>query len=174
MTQRSPISGPTLQRADGSKVPPFDPHADKAAGELLVADQRLLGFLMKIGKLERREAEAARNACLTDRISAIEFLSSGVPEEEQKLAEAIAQGLSLPLLRLDTVNIDEWAADFVDEATANRFALIPVSVDDETITLAMANPFDQEAIKYVEFATERRVRRPVAARSDILDAVSRA
>ncbi len=127
---------------------------------------------MKIGKLERREAEAARNACQTDRISAIEFLSSGAPEQEQKLAEAIAQGLGLPLLRLDTVSIDEWAADFVDEATANRFALIPVSVDDETITLAMSNPFDQEAIKYVEFATERRVRRAVAARSDILEAVS--
>jgi type IV pilus assembly protein PilB len=173
MTQRSPISGPTPQRTDGSKVAQLDPQADKApAGEALVADQRLLGFLMKIGKLERREAEVARNACQTERISAIEFLSSGALEQEQKLADAISQGLGLPLLRLDTVCIDEWAADFVDEATANRFALIPVSVDDETITLAMANPFDQEAIKYVEFATERRVRRAVAARSDILEAVS--
>ena len=143
MTQRPSGSGPTPQRTDGSKGVPLDPHGEKApATEILVSEQRLLGFLTKIGKLERREAEAARNACQVGRISVIEFLASGDPLQEQKLAEAIAGGLGLPLLKLDTVSIDEWAADFVDEATANRFALIPVSVDDETITLAMANMFD--------------------------------
>jgi type IV pilus assembly protein PilB len=173
MTQRPSGSGPTPQRTDGSKGVQLDPRGEKApATEILLSEQRLLGFLTKIGKLERREAEAARNACQVGRISVIEFLASGDPLQEQKLAEAIAGGLGLPLLKLDTVSIDEWAADFVDEATANRFALIPVSVDDETITLAMANPFDQEAIKYVEFATERRVRRAVASRGDILQAAS--
>ncbi|HSD09794.1 MAG TPA: ATPase, T2SS/T4P/T4SS family [Candidatus Binatia bacterium] len=151
----------------------LDPHTEKSAPiETLVADQRLLGFLMKIGKLDRAEAEAARHTCQAQRTSAIEFLAYGEPHREHELAAAIAQGLGLPLLRLDAGSVDEWAADFVDEATANRFALIAVSADDETITLAMANPFDQEAIKYVEFATGRRVRRAVAPRGDILEALS--
>ena len=127
---------------------------------------------MKIGKLDRREAEAARNACQAKGASAIELLASGDPQHEEDLAAAIAHGLGLPLLKLATVSIDEWAADLVDEATATRFALIAVGADDETVTLVMANPFDQEAIKYVEFATERRVRRAVGARGDILQAVS--
>ena len=173
MTPRPPGLASRPQRTNGAKVAQLDSHAGKSpVSESLVADQRLLGFLMKIGKLDRREAEAARNACQAEGASAIEFLASGDPQHEENLAAAIAHGLGLPLLKLATVSIDEWAADLVDEATATRFALIAVGADDETVTLVMANPFDQEAIKYVEFATERRVRRAVGARGDILQAVS--
>jgi type IV pilus assembly protein PilB len=173
MTQRPPGSGSTPGRKDASPSARSDAHAEKAAVSTTPpADQRLLRFLTKIGKLDSLDAEAAKKACQGERVSAVEFLTSGEPEREQELAEAIAKGLGLPLLKLDTVTIDEWAADFVDEATANRFALVAVSADDETITLAMANPFDQEAIKYVEFATERRVRRAVAGRGEILETVS--
>jgi type IV pilus assembly protein PilB len=138
-----------------------------------LADSRLLGFLVKAGKLERSEAEAAKAGHESHGVSVIDFLAEDHLSEAE-IAEAIAQGLGLPLLRLASTHIDEWAADLVDEAVANRFAMIAVTADEETVTLAMANPFDQEAIKFVEFASGRRVRRAVATYSEILDAIAKA
>jgi type IV pilus assembly protein PilB len=135
------------------------------------ADQRLLGFLVKIGKLDRAAAEAIKNDCQKQRVSVVERLTSDGQFSEDELAESVAAGLGFPLLPLSTTNIDEWVVDFVDEKTAARLSLLAVAADDETVTLAMANPFDQEAIKSVEFASGRRVRRTVAKRSEILQAI---
>jgi type II secretory ATPase GspE/PulE/Tfp pilus assembly ATPase PilB-like protein len=136
-----------------------------------LADRRLLGFLVKAGKLERSEAEVAVHR--SQGVSVIDFLAEGHLTEAE-IAESVARGLGLPLIRLSNARIDEWAADLVDEAAANRFALIAITADDEIVTLAMANPFDQEAIKFVEFATGRRVRRAVATYSEILDTIAKA
>jgi len=149
-TQRAPVDGPKSVSA---------------------ADQRLLGFLVKIGKLDRGAAEAIKNDCQKQKLSVIEFLASDGRLSEDEVAQSVAAGLGAPLLPLATTKIDEWVVDFVDEKTAARLSLLAVSADDETVTLAMANPFDQEAIKSVEFASGRRVRRAVARRSEILRAI---
>ena len=159
---------------NGFKVTPIERRGDRQPPRPVApADQRLIGFLVKAGKLERAEAEPVKAACETLGISAIEYVCRDRLSETE-VAEAIAHGLGLPFLRLAEARVDEWAVDLVDEPTASRFALLAVAADEETVTLAMANPFDQEAIKYVEFACGRRVRRAVAMRSEILPAVTHA
>jgi len=167
-----PAGAATPRRVDGSKVTHFEsrPETQKP---LAAADQRLLGFLVKVGKLERSQAEATKVDCQTRGVSAIEALC---PERlaELEVAQAVALGLALPYLQLAAARVDEWAVDLVDEATASRFALLAVAADEESVTLAMANPFDQEAIKSIEFTSGRRVRRAIALRSEILHAVAEA
>ena len=139
-----------------------------------LADDRLLGFLAKAGKLGRAAMEAAKNACQSRGVSALEFLAEGGTLSAEQIASALADGLGLRWLRLTTMSIDEWVAELVDETSAARFGLLPVAAEDDSVTVAMANPFDQEAIKYVEFATGRRVRRAVCTRADLRQALPKA
>jgi type II secretory ATPase GspE/PulE/Tfp pilus assembly ATPase PilB-like protein/FixJ family two-component response regulator len=147
---------------------------DKSPAGFTPADQRLLGFLARAGKLERAAAEAARAACAASGRSAFEFIAAETALSEADVARALAEGLGFPLVDLKQVQADEWVADLVDESICERYALIASAADDETVTLVMANPFDQEAIKFVEFATGRRVRRAIGVRSAILREVARA
>jgi len=145
----------------------------QAAAALTAADQRLLGYLVRVGKLTQAESDAAKAACQSAATSALEFLAAEGRVSENEIAQAVAQGLGLPLLELASPQVDEWVAGLIEESVAQRFALVAVGADDETLTLVMANPFDQEAIKFVEFATSRRVRRAVAPRSEILRVIAR-
>ncbi|MBI2962314.1 MAG: Flp pilus assembly complex ATPase component TadA, partial [Deltaproteobacteria bacterium] len=155
------------------KVTPIDGKAEPRSTPLGTADQRLLGFLVKAGKMDRGEAEAAKTACEAQGLSLIEFIVTGNRLSDHEVADSLAQGLGLPRLRLEAVQVDEWVAGLVDQPTATRAGLVAVSADEETVTLAMVNPFDLDAIKYVEFSSGRRVRRAVAARSEILDTIGR-
>ena len=146
---------------------------DKSPAGFTPADQRLLGFLARAGKLDRAAAEAARAACAASGRSAFEFIAAETELREADVARALAEGLGFPLVDLKQVEADEWVAALVDESICERYALIASAADDETVTLVMANPFDQEAIKFVEFATGRRVRRAVGVRSAILREVAR-
>ncbi len=156
------------------KVTPIDGKTEPRSTPLAVADQRLLGFLVKAGKMDRGEAEAAKTACEAQGLSLIEFVVTANRLSDHDVADALAQGLGLPRLRLEAVQVDEWVAGLVDQATATRAGLVAISADAETVTLAMANPFDQDAIKYVEFASGRRVRRAVASRSEIIETIAQA
>jgi len=171
-TSKWGASAVALNRVDRPRDKEPRPEKRPAAVPSL-ADGRLLGFLVKAGKLERSDADAARTAHESHGVSIIDFLAEEHLSEAD-IAEAIANGLGLPLLKLANAALDEWAVDLVDEAAANRFAIVAVKADEETVTLAMANPFDQEALKFVEFATGRRVRRAVSTYSDILDAIAKA
>ena len=157
-----------LKQPGGSR-----PSRDKTPAGFTAADQRLLGFLARAGKLDRSAAEAARAACAATGRPTFEFLAAETALSEADVARVLAEGLGFPLVDLTQVQVDEWVADLVDEAICDRYALIATAADDETVTLVMANPFDQEAIKFVEFATGRRVRRAIGVRTDILREVAR-
>jgi len=141
---------------------------EKAPTAFTAADQRLLGFLARVGKLTPSEVEAAKTACRGSGVSALHFLAEETALPENEVAQTVAQGLGLPLVDLATLQVDEWVASLIEEGVAQRFALVAIGADDETLTLVMANPFDQEAIKFVEFATSRRVRRTVGTRSPLV------
>jgi len=168
----NPATQPHGRRLESAKVARLE-RRDASTPRPVAADQRLIGFLVKAGRLERGEAEAAKKACHEQNVCAIDYLSRELLSEAD-IAQAVAHGLGLPFVRFGPSRVDEWAVDLVDEPTASRFAVLAVAADDETLTLAMANPFDQEAIKYIEFASGRRVRRTVAPRSEILHAIAQA
>jgi hypothetical protein len=103
---------------------------DKSPAGFTPADQRLLGFLARAGKLERAAAEAARAACAASGRSAFEFIAAETELRESDVARALAEGLGFPLVDLKQVQADEWVADLVDESICERYALIASAADD--------------------------------------------
>lgn len=100
----------------------------------------------------------------------LEILQTGATEEEVLLSnnlaseEDVAKAKSIlyniPFINLGQVPISPEALALLPQSVAERFSVIPVSVDKEKklLSLAMADPLDLAAIEFVEKKTGMRIR----------------
>jgi type IV pilus assembly protein PilB len=107
----------------------------------------------------------------------------GTPEEdviaslhivnEERLAEAKAKILGVPYISLETTSFSPQALGLVPQAVVQRFNLIPFLYDDrsKTISIAMGNPADLEALSFVQQKTGLNVRAFAAAPNAVQAAI---
>jgi type IV pilus assembly protein PilB len=74
-------------------------------------------------------------------------------------------------MRLDPQDAAPEAVRMLNPKMARRHVCVPIRADDDTITLAMANPLDLVAIEDLVRVSERRVNVVVAPESEILAAI---
>ena len=86
---------------------------------------------------------------------------------------ALAEASGADLVTLDDVVSSELAVRLVPERLARRHLVVPLQVDNRTLTYATCRPFDGEAEGDLVFASGRRVRLVVATRTAVLDAIDR-
>jgi type IV pilus assembly protein PilB len=103
--------------------------------------------------------------------SVIESLNV-VPAE--KFAEAKAKILDIPFVSLDNVSFSPQALGFVPRAVAERFAVIPFAYDEktETLSVAMANPVDLEAVTFVREKTGQNIKAFAASVPEVERAIN--
>ena len=95
-----------------------------------------------------------------------------VPEE--KLTEAKAVVLGIPYISLSTVSFSPQAMGLIPKSVAERFNLIPFMYDDKTKTLsiAMGNPVDLDAISFVKQKTGVNIKTFAASVIEVTNAIS--
>ena len=103
--------------------------------------------------------------------SAIDAVVAAGALSDAELARVVAEELHLPLVDLSLLQPMEGGAGIVDEATAQRFALVPVRRSEDHLVVAMANPLDNEALKRLEFSTGLGIRPVVTSRGQIFTAI---
>ena len=84
---------------------------------------------------------------------------------------ALSEQLEVPLVQLEgppavSADTEKLAPRFL-----RQFRCLPYSLDDHTVTLAMADPLDIETIAVVQQCTGLKVRPVLAAEQEILDAL---
>jgi len=89
----------------------------------------------------------------------------------KKLVEIKGRVLGLRVIDLSSFPIPAEAATSIPEALAREHRLIPVVKREGTITLAMADPLDIDAIDAVERHSGCRVETVLSSESDIRDAI---
>ena len=92
---------------------------------------------------------------------------------EIELAEALADAYGLHAVDLVSYPIDAAAAAKIPVALARRHRVLGISVDDEEIVVAVADPGDVLALDDVRAATGLTVRPVVAARDELNKAIDR-
>lgn len=92
---------------------------------------------------------------------------------EDKLAETKAKMLGVPYISLESTSFSPQALGFVSQAVVQRFNLIPFMYDDRTKTLsiAMANPVDLDAISFVRQKTGLNIKAFAASPSSVRQAI---
>jgi general secretion pathway protein E len=142
-----------------------------------VTDEQLdaLGdILVRQGNCDHRTLDRARRVATESdqRLDAV-LIQLGLVSE-RGLAEAYASLLSVPITAIDRypsnepVLPDRLSAEFLRHARA-----VPLAADDETLTLAAADPLDPFTQAAIAVATGRRVRLEVAVPIELETALNR-
>jgi type IV pilus assembly protein PilB len=92
---------------------------------------------------------------------------------EVELAEALAQSYGLNSVDLVGYPIDAAATAKIPVSLARRHRMLGISIDDDEIVVAVADPGDVLALDDVRVATGLSVRPVVAARDELLKAIDR-
>ncbi len=88
-----------------------------------------------------------------------------VPEEA--IAEAFAERMKVPRVRVETFLLDEEALRKVPERLARKLECLPLAIEGRVLVVAMVNPIDYRAIQDLEFAAALSVRPVVATLSEV-------
>ena len=85
--------------------------------------------------------------------------------------KALAETLQIRFVDLALVNTDPAAARAIPPGILHRARVIPVSLEDNRLLLAMANPLDFETLDYIRILTGKEVERAVCTESDLEAAI---
>jgi type IV pilus assembly protein PilB len=93
---------------------------------------------------------------------------------EDDLAKARAKLLGIPFITLMTTAFSPQALSYLPQAVVERFKLIPFAYDDKakTLSIAMANPVDLDAISFVSQKTGLTIKSFAASPSDVDASIS--
>lgn len=86
----------------------------------------------------------------------------------KSLMEWFADRYHLPTLDLDTVTPDPHLLDFIDFRLMHRYWVLPISLQDGNLQLAMANPTDFKAVDDIRFNSGLQVS-PILVEADKLN-----
>lgn len=122
-----------------------------------VINEEQLGYLLERQKeTKKRLGEVA--------------VEEGLATEDQ-IAMALAKQLRIPFISLQSVVIDEEVVKLIPEGMARSLKVIPLFKVGRSITVAMADPTDSEAIKELRFVTGYDIDPVVAKHDEILGAI---
>jgi len=93
---------------------------------------------------------------------------------ERQLGRAIAERYRLDFLELSEFEIDPEAVHVIGDAEMRRYDAVPVAfTEDGALVVAMIDPADWLAAEEMAQLTGRRIRRAVAAPSEVIELISR-
>ena len=136
--------------------------------------ERALGdSLVQTGKLDPRGLERAFRLRSSTPESLIELLPRLGLISERDLAEAIAEQLDLPLVGPRDYPDFPVLEDKISARYLRDAHVLPLSVDADGISLAMADPLDRFAIDAVRLITQQSVKPRVAVPAELEAAIDR-
>ncbi|MBK4348423.1 GspE/PulE family protein [Lacisediminihabitans changchengi] len=108
----------------------------------------------------------------TEELAIVGLVDRGVLSDAQ-VASARAAQAGLPFVELLDFPIDRTAITLVPALLCRRHDLLPITVNGETLTVAMADPGDVFALDDIRAATRMHIAVVVAERQDLRNAMNR-
>ena len=92
---------------------------------------------------------------------------------EEEIALALTAQYAFPYLPLDNYELDPTLTELIPEPVARQYCLITVDRIGNSLTLAMADPSNIQAIEDIELLTKCVVQTFVSTPSDIVKAIEK-
>jgi hypothetical protein len=148
--------------------------ASRVAGPCRTGDAALLAFLKEkttfvdSEKAGVMESKALREGLALDAAGvALSYFS------EDQLVNALTQECWVPHLKVDKYEIRKKALDTVAQEDAVHYGVFPVDKLGSLLTLAMVNPLDADTIRALESKTGLDIKKVVATRNEVNQAIDR-
>ena len=133
----------------------------------------LLDLLYAEHIITREQYDEVKVKSATDGLSPAVILQSMHTVPEEIISEAQAKLLGVSYISLQSLAFSPQAISFLPQSVVERFNLVPFSYDEKTKTLsiAMANPVDLDAIAFVREKTGLNIKSFAAAPSQVTAAI---
>lgn len=92
---------------------------------------------------------------------------------EDQVTEALAEQWGMPVINLTETNIPPQVLEIVPETMAEIYKIMPVSLRDDTLTVAMADPQNVAALDDLRNFLGHEVRGAVSSLADVEEAIAR-
>lgn len=92
---------------------------------------------------------------------------------EEQIAQAITIQYGFPYLPLSNYEMDEGAIKLIPENVVRQYCLIPIDKIGNTVTIAMADPLNMQAIEDIELITGSSIQIFVSTATDIKKAIDK-
>jgi type IV pilus assembly protein PilB len=92
---------------------------------------------------------------------------------EEHIAQSITAQYGFPYLPLDTLDIEPGIVDLIPEQVARQYCVIPIDRIGKSLTIAMANPLNIQAVEDIEMITKCSIQTFVSTETDISAAIER-
>lgn len=110
--------------------------------------------LISAGKVSQQAAEAAFKKAATNRTPFITELSHSGEISALEIAETISTMFSTPLLDLNAIDTQQLPRELLDQKISNTYRVLALSKRGNRITVATADPTQQEAAEQIKFTTQ--------------------
>ena len=90
---------------------------------------------------------------------------------EEQIAQVITLQYGFPYLPLSNYEMDEAMMRLIPENVARQYCLIPIDKIGDTVTIAMADPLNTQAIEDIELVTGSSIQIFVSTATDIKKAI---
>jgi type IV pilus assembly protein PilB len=87
---------------------------------------------------------------------------------EEEIAQALSIQLGIPFVELKQTPVEPQAIDLIAEKVARKHLILPISIEQKDLHLAMSDPLSFEAFEDVRFASGYTIQPAIATRSDLL------
>ena len=136
-------------------------------------DQYVLEILQEHGAVLPEQVAAAEAKALETGKTAVDILvQDGVLTEEEVLG-LLAGQFGMELISLRGVNLSPDVRDMVPTDVARRYRVIPVYMNDDTLTVALSDPLDFDALDSLRYILKCNVEGVVVSRDEIEEGLKR-
>jgi len=93
--------------------------------------------------------------------------------DEDTLCQIMAGVWHIPYLKIDPLKLDlNQVTTIIPRSFAFKNLMLPISIQNDTLTVAMANPFDHEAVNDIARASQMKIEVVFSSRTDIVKYIS--
>ncbi|MCL1925622.1 MAG: Flp pilus assembly complex ATPase component TadA [Syntrophorhabdaceae bacterium] len=133
--------------------------------------KRLGEFLVETGLISEADLSKALSEQRSKKEKLGDVIASLGLASDIEIAQALSIQLGIPLIDLRNTPVEPQAIELISEKVARKHLIIPISIDQKELHIAMADPLSFEAFEDVRFASGHTTRPLLATRSDIIWAI---
>ncbi|MGB3096656.1 MAG: ATPase, T2SS/T4P/T4SS family [Candidatus Deferrimicrobiaceae bacterium] len=135
------------------------------------ARKRLGELLVETGLLSEESLTRVLSEQRTVRKKLGEIIVDQGLATEDEIAQALSLQLGIPLVDLTNTPVEPQAVELIPEKVARKHLIMPISLDERDLHVAMADPLSFEAFEDVRFASGYTIKTTIATRTGVLWAI---
>jgi len=140
---------------------------------LTANDEYILEILQGVGLISPDQAAQARAAATNEDRAIAEILERSGMVSKMDVLKTLANQFGMDTIRLTGMEIEAGVIDMVPQEVARRYKIIPVYKTDNSITVALSDPLDVEALDGLRYILKSNVEGVVAPAEEIAVALDK-